>query len=114
MGGAPRCGLASTNAGRARTPAHRMNRKWRIAMARLSLVDVEGFTGPLGTRYDYIKRAIGRINTLVKICGRLPEVGKFLLLLPMTVQREGGGGVLSARIKEMVVLKTSFINGCQH
>ena len=83
-------------------------------MARISLVDVESLTGPLGERYDYIKRAIGRINTMVKVTAHLPEVSKFLLLLPMVFQREGGGGVLSARIKEMVVLKTSFLNGCNH
>jgi hypothetical protein len=83
-------------------------------MARLGLVDVEALTSPVSARYDYIRRAIGRINSMVKVTAHLPEVSKFLMLLPMTVQREGAGGVLSTRIKEMVVLKTSFINGCNH
>ena len=83
-------------------------------MARLSLVDVESLTGPVGTRYNYVKRAIGRINTMVKVTAHLPEVAKFLLLLPMTFQREGAGGLLSTRVKEMVVLKTSQLNGCNH
>jgi hypothetical protein len=83
-------------------------------MARLSLVDVESLTGSLGARYGYIKSTMGRINTLVKVLAHLPEVSKFLLFLPMVVQREGAGGLLSSRIKEMVVLKTSYINGCNH
>lgn len=83
-------------------------------MARLSQVDVESFTGKLGKRYDYMKKTTGRINTFTKVSAHLPEVTKFLAFSPMVLQREGAGGVLSARIKEMVVLKTSFINNCNH
>lgn len=83
-------------------------------MARLSLIDVENLPGRLGARYDYIKSAIGRINTLVKVMAHLPEVSKFLMFLPMVIQREGAGGLLSTHIKEMVVLKTSYVNGCNH
>lgn len=83
-------------------------------MARLSLVDVESFTGRLGERYNFMKKALGRVNTTAKVMAHLPEVTKFMTFMPMAVQREGGGGVLSTRIKEMVVLKTSFLNGCNH
>lgn len=83
-------------------------------MARLSQVDVESFTGKLGERYDYMRKTTGRINTFTKVSAHLPEVAKFMAFSPMVLQREGAGGVLSARIKEMVVLKTSFINGCNH
>ncbi len=83
-------------------------------MARLSLVDVESFTGGLGERYNFLKKALGRINTNTKVMAHLPEVAKFMAFMPMALQREGGGGVLSTRIKEMVVLKTSFLNGCNH
>lgn len=83
-------------------------------MARLSLVDIDSFTGPLAERYEYIKRSVGRVNTLVRVFAHLPEVSKFLMFNPMVIQREGAGGVLSTRIKEMVVIKTSLINGCQH
>lgn len=83
-------------------------------MARLSLVDVDAFTGRLGERYGYIKSSLGRINTFVKVMAHLPEVSKYMMLMPMVVQREGAGGLLSTRIKEMVVLKTSFLNGCNH
>lgn len=83
-------------------------------MARLSQVDVDKFTGALGKRYDYMKKTTGRINTWAKVSAHLPEVTKFLAFSPMVLQREGAGGILSTRIKEMVVLKTSFINGCKH
>lgn len=83
-------------------------------MARLSQVDVESFGGRLGKRYQYMKNALGRINTYTRVSGHLPEVTKFLAFSPMVLQREGAGGVLSTRIKEMVVIKTSTINGCLH
>lgn len=83
-------------------------------MARLSLVEVEKFSGQLGVRYDYMKKALGRINAISRVWAHLPEVTKFLTFLPMVLQREGAGGVLSSRIKEMVILKTSFINSCRH
>ena len=83
-------------------------------MARLSLVDVEKFTGRLGKRYEFLKKGMGRINTMTKVMAHLPEITKFNAFMPMALQREGGGGVLSTRIKEMVVLKTSYLNSCKH
>jgi len=83
-------------------------------MARLSLVDVDNFTGNLARRYEYVKKSLGRINTYTRVSAHLPEVTKFMAFMPMVLQREGAGGVLSTRIKEMVVLKTSFINDCNH
>jgi len=83
-------------------------------MARLSLVDVEKFTGLLGKRYKFLKKGLGRINTMTKVMAHLPEITKFNAFMPMALQREGGGGVLSTRIKEMVVLKTSYLNSCKH
>ena len=31
-----------------------------------------------------------------------------------TLQREGGGSLLKTKIKEMVVIKTSHLNGCAY
>jgi uncharacterized peroxidase-related enzyme len=83
-------------------------------MARLSQVDIDEFTGGLGRHYEYLKKATGRINTYMKVAAHLPHVTKFSMLMPMVLQREGAGGVLSTRIKEMAVLKTSFLNDCKH
>jgi alkylhydroperoxidase family enzyme len=83
-------------------------------MARLSQIDVEKLPGKLGHHYQYLKQALGRINTYTRVSANLPHVTKFAMLMPMVLQREGAGGVLSARIKEMVILKTSFINNSEH
>lgn len=83
-------------------------------MARLSQIDVESLGGKLGKHYEYLKKGLGRINTYTKVSAHLPHVTKFSMLMPMVLQREGAGGVLSARIKEMCILKTSFINDSPH
>lgn len=83
-------------------------------MARLSQVDVGSFSGSLGKRYEYLSKSLGRINTYHKVLAHLPDVTKYLSFMPMVIQREGAGGLLSTRIKEMVVLKTSFLNNCAH
>ncbi len=38
------------------------------------------------------------------------------MLVPFNavVQRQGAGSVLSAKIKEMAVIKTSHLNGCKY
>ncbi len=42
------------------------------------------------------------------------ERAAVLLPLNAVLQREGAGSVLSTRIKEMVIIKTSQINGCAY
>ena len=39
--------------------------------------------------------------------------GKMLVPFNAVVQRQGAGSVLGARLKEMVVIKTSHLNGCK-
>jgi hypothetical protein len=37
-----------------------------------------------------------------------------LLLFNATMQREGAGSVLSCKLKEMVIIKTSQVNACNY
>ena len=39
--------------------------------------------------------------------------GKMLVPFNAVVQRQGAGSVLGTRLKEMVVIKTSHLNGCK-
>ena len=43
-----------------------------------------------------------------------PYIAWFYLPFNATLQREGMGGLLTCKIKEIVVLKTSFVNACAY
>ncbi len=57
---------------------------------------------------------LGRVPHSFRTGAHSPFV--FLMLLPFaaTAQREGAGGILTSKIKEMVIIKTSHVNGCNY
>ena len=57
---------------------------------------------------------LGRIPNSYRVLARVPLISKFLLPLNAVLQREGAGSVLTTKIKEMAVIKTSHINGCRY
>ena len=57
---------------------------------------------------------LGRIPNSYRVLARVPLISKFLLPLNAVLQREGAGSLLTAKIKEMAVIKTSQLNGCRY
>ena len=57
---------------------------------------------------------LGRVPNSYRVLAQVPQVSKFLILFNAVIQREGAGSLLSTRIKEMVVIKTSHINACSY
>ena len=55
--------------------------------------------------FDACKNKTNKMNILVS---------SFFLPFSITLQREAGGGLLSSKIKEMVVIKTSQVNSCTY
>ena len=43
-----------------------------------------------------------------------PLVAKMLVPFNAVLQRQGAGSVLETKIKEMIVIKTSHLNGCDY
>ena len=43
-----------------------------------------------------------------------PHVAKMLVPFNAVLQRQGAGSVLDTKLKEMVVIKTSHLNGCEY
>ena len=43
-----------------------------------------------------------------------PYVAQVMLPLTVTLMREGLGAILPSKIKEMAVIKTSHVNGCEY
>jgi hypothetical protein len=49
-----------------------------------------------------------------RVLARVPMVAKFLIPFNAVMQREGAGSLLTTKLKEMVVIKTSHLNGCRY
>jgi uncharacterized peroxidase-related enzyme len=57
---------------------------------------------------------IGRVPNSMRIYARVPKVAVWMLPFLASLQREGAGGRLDGRTKELVVLKTSLTNACDY
>jgi hypothetical protein len=83
-------------------------------MSRISTVDPKTATGEVARFFEATTQFRGRVPNSSLVWGHIPHIAKFQLLAGAGLQREGGGGLLSCRIKEMAVLKTSHVNRCAY
>ena len=83
-------------------------------MSRTSLIDLEQLPDASRAVVDAVAAMLGRVPNSYRVLLHSPHVAAMLLPLNAVLQREGAGSVLSTRIKEMVVIKTSQINGCAY
>lgn len=60
------------------------------------------------------RNLIGRVPNSMRVYGRVPTSAAWLLPFLVSLQREGAGGRLDGRTKELIVLKTSFSNECDY
>ncbi len=81
---------------------------------RVSMIDTETATGDTAILFDAVRAMLGRVPNSYRILGHSPLVAKMLIPFNAVVQRQGAGSVLSTRLKEMVVIKTSHVNGCKY
>ena len=83
-------------------------------MSRVAILDPKTAEGEVAGFFEATARFRGRVPNSSLVWGHIPYIAKFQLLAGAGLQREGGGGVLSCRIKEMAVLKTSHVNRCAY
>jgi hypothetical protein len=83
-------------------------------MSRVSIIDPQTATDEVARFFEATTRFRGRVPNSSLVWGHIPYIAKFQLLAGAGLQREAGGGVLSCRIKEMAVLKTSHVNSCAY
>ena len=83
-------------------------------MARISMNDLESLPEASRDVADAVTDMLGRVPNSYRVLLHSPLVAAMLLPLNAVLQREGAGSVLSTRIKEMVVIKTSQVNGCAY
>ena len=83
-------------------------------MSRIEMVDDAHATGETKVLFKAVEAMLGRVPNSYRVLARGPLVSKLILPLNGTLQREGAGSLLTSRIKEIVIIKTSQINACNY
>lgn len=83
-------------------------------MARIPLIEPDAVTGDLEEFYGAVTDMVGRVPHSLRTLAHAPLLAMLMLPFIAATQREWPGVRLSGRIKEMVVIKTSHINGCEY
>ena len=83
-------------------------------MSRIRMIELDEAEGDVAHLYEAATQLLGRVPNSLKVKANSPHVAKMQLPLTAALQREGGGSLLSTKIKEMVIIKTSHINQCEY
>ncbi len=83
-------------------------------MSRIPLIQPEAVDGDLEDFYDAVTVMFGGVPHSIRTLAHAPLLAMLLLPFNAATQREWPGSRLSGRIKEMVVIKTSHVNGCDY
>lgn len=83
-------------------------------MSEIEMINVDGAEGELANLFDAVTAMLGRVPNSYRFLAHTPVVAKMLLPFNAVLQRQGAGSVLTTKLKEMVVIKTSHVNGCEY
>ena len=83
-------------------------------MARIDMIDPAEADGPIEDLFSAVTAMLGRVPNSYRVLARSPLVAQHLIPFNAVVQRQGAGSLLSTRLKEMLVIKTSHLNGCAY
>ena len=83
-------------------------------MSRIKMIDGDKVKGEVKLLFDAATAMLGRVPNSYRALARVPLVSKLLLPFNASMQREGAGSLLTSKIKEMVIIKTSHINACNY
>ncbi|MDW3178901.1 MAG: hypothetical protein R8J94_16030 [Acidimicrobiia bacterium] len=81
---------------------------------RIKLIRPDDAQGDTKVLFDAVDAMLGRVPASYQAMAHSPHVAKMLVPFNAVLQREGAGSVLETKIKEMVVIKTSHLNGCAY
>ena len=83
-------------------------------MPRIDFVMPDDATGETKAVYEQIKNEWGSLLTDFLLLGNSPRILRSLHELFHSLQGEKGGGVAQLVDKELVAIKTSYMNGCDY
>ena len=81
---------------------------------RIKGITDEEATGAVKDMFEGSNRLLGRTANLSRILAHSPHVARFFLPLVAAVRQPNAGAVSDVRLRNLVVLKTSTINGCRY
>jgi len=82
--------------------------------SRVQLIAPEEARGTVARLYEAATQMLGRVPHSYRALAHTPLVAEALLPFNAVLQREGAGSLLSSKIKEMAIIKTSQLNGCAY
>lgn len=83
-------------------------------MSRIEMIDPDDAAEDVEVLYEAVTDMLGRVPHSYRVMAQTPHVAKMLVPFNAVLQRQGAGSVLTTKIKEMVVIKTSHLNGCAY
>jgi uncharacterized peroxidase-related enzyme len=83
-------------------------------MQRLPKIEKNDISGDLAHFYEAVTGLLGRVPNFYSTISHAPWLAMLLLPFNAAVQRQWPGSRLPGRIKELVVIKTSHVNGCRY
>ena len=83
-------------------------------MSRVPLLGREGAEGEIARTFDILNNFQRRQVNSTRATAHSPFLARIFYPLVQTLMREGLGTLLSSKIKEIAVIKTSQLNGCDY
>ena len=83
-------------------------------MALLSVIDDESASPEAAVLFEHCEVLMGRVANSVRMAAHSPKVAQPLVGFMIAALRKEISGVLDVRIKALVILKTSTLNGCNY
>lgn len=82
--------------------------------ARLPAADPAGMSPDARQVFDGAAVLLGGPTSLMRTWAHVPHVGKFVPLLLIALERDGGGGTLPARQKALAMLRTAAVHDADY
>lgn len=79
--------------------------------ARLSVLPLEGNDAAVQAIFERFLKERGNVPNMFRTVGHLPEHLETMIAHFITVMRRGN---VSARLKEMISVRVSWLNGCRY
>jgi hypothetical protein len=74
----------------------------------------EEATGPAKTLFEASNSMLGRTANLMRIMAHSPLLARWMLPFIAAVRQPNAGAVSAVRLRNLAVLKTSTVNGCNY
>ena len=83
-------------------------------MAQLPYITDEEATGPVARLYKHNRKLYGRVANAIRVAAHSPKLAQAVFGFNVPLLREEITENLPVRLKALIILKTSMLNGCAH